>query len=90
MIDESHISRLMKLGKALGTGDGLTLMQIRTKFKASRRTAYRDMTALEQLGINVVRKKKQYTIKMKPVDCRRHIRDTVVAKIDAALARGLR
>ncbi len=90
MIDENHISRLMKVCKALGTGNGLTLMQIRTKFKCSRRTAYRDMTILGDMGIPVARSKQNYTIKVKPADCRKRIYDTCVKKLNTLLDRSMR
>jgi transcriptional antiterminator len=73
MIDGPHLVRLVKLCKLLGSADGMTLQQLRSKLKTSRRTVFRELKWLQQFTIPVRRAHRRYHVRMKLSECRKRI-----------------
>lgn len=75
----------MQLCRILGSG-GATLQQLRSKLKASRRTVFRDLAALGDLGIKVDLTDKGYKIKVNAATCRKMIIDRTTKSLDQLLS----
>lgn len=84
VVDGDHLKRLMQLCRILGSS-GATLQQLRSKLKASRRTVFRDLAALGDLGIKVDLGEKGYKIKTNAATCRKMIIDHQTKALDSLL-----
>lgn len=84
VVDGDHLKRLMQLSRILGS-TGATLQQLRSKLKASRRTVFRDLAALGELGVKVDLTDKGYKIKTNAAACRKLIIDRTTKALDQLL-----
>ena len=73
MFDIARLSRLIKLCGALSGGKGMTLMAISRQFRISRRTVFRDLLALEDIGVRLELVNGAYRLKTSLKDCRKRI-----------------
>ena len=53
VVDGEHVSRLLGMCKALNSPRGLKLNELQKKFRISRRTVFRDLKTLQDIGIAV-------------------------------------
>ncbi len=86
VVDGNHLKRLMQLCRILSTGSGATLPQLRTKLRASRRTVFRDLASLGELGIKVDLGDKGYRIKQSSTVCRKMIADSHTKALNKLLS----
>ena len=84
MSDNPHLVRLIKGCRLMAT-DGLTLQQLRGKLKVSRRTMFRYLSELDEMGIPVELKSKQYRVRTRLAECRRRITDAQVRELNRLL-----
>jgi len=75
VIDGGHLKRLMGLCRVLRTGSGLNCQRLQAKLKMSRRTIFRDLNALEGMGVKIVLGEKGYQIKQSIAACRKMLAD---------------
>ncbi|HWL92888.1 MAG TPA: HTH domain-containing protein [Phycisphaerae bacterium] len=73
LVDGEHLTRLMKLCRSIHQSGGASLQQLQGKLKTSRRTVFRDLSALQQFGIDVNSTSKGYQIKQNPAVCKKQI-----------------
>jgi biotin operon repressor len=71
VVDGSQLQRLMRMCRVLCTGGGLTVRQLQGKLKTSRRTIFRNLNSLEEMGIKVELGEKGYRIPQSPATCKR-------------------
>lgn len=71
MIDGEHLGRLMRMCRTLAAGGGTRLAQLQSRLRMSRRTIFRDLNTLQEMGIKVDLGEKGYRIKLNPAACRR-------------------
>lgn len=90
MMDSPHLMRLMKLCRMLVVGDGMTVRQLRSKLKASRRTVFRDLKMLHQMGMPVQLKNHEYRIKLKLARCRKKLGEAQIRALNKLLDASLR
>lgn len=86
-MDSPHLVRLMKLCRMLGSGEGLSAPQLRMKFKTSRRTVYRDLNMLQEMGVPVHLVKHHYRVKLNIAQCRKKLADAQIRAIHRLLSR---
>lgn len=86
VVDGNHLRRMMQLCRILSSGGGTTLAQLRGKLKASRRTVFRDLAALGDLGIKVDLGDKGYRIKQSSSVCRKMIADSHTKALNRLLS----
>ncbi len=53
VVDGEHVSRLLGMCKALNSPKGLKLNELQKKFRISRRTVFRDLKTLQDIGVSV-------------------------------------
>jgi|CXWL01.1.fsa_nt_gi predicted DNA-binding transcriptional regulator YafY len=90
IIDGDHLARLIKLCRVLATAEGLSLSQIQSKLKASRRTVFRGFGSLQALGIKVELSDGRYRTRQNVVACRKIIADTHTTALVRLLNTSLR
>lgn len=69
MIDGERLRRLMRLCRLLGGGHGLSLVQIQSKLGTSRRTVFRELSALEEVGVTIELVNNSYRVKQSAAVC---------------------
>jgi len=84
-MESPHLSRLMRLCRLLAAADGLTVFQLRSKLRTSRRTVFRDFRTLQQMGINVHLFEHQYRLRLKLADCKRRLADAQIRALNKLL-----
>lgn len=52
-VDGDQLKRLMKTCRMICSGKGATVLQLRRRLGASRRTIFRDLNSLEEMGVDV-------------------------------------
>ena len=83
-MDRPHLVRLVRLCRLISDG-GMTVQQLRLKLKASRRTIFRDLRMLEQMGVRVQLARHQYRLKHRLADCRKKIVDAQIRDLNRLL-----
>lgn len=53
VVDGEHVGRLLGMCKALNSAKGLKLNELQKKFRISRRTVFRDLKTLQDVGVSV-------------------------------------
>ncbi len=71
VIDGGHLKRLMNLCRVLRAGGDLNVPRLQVKLKMSRRTIFRDLNALEGMGVKVELGEKGYRVKQGIGACRK-------------------
>ncbi len=71
VVDGSQLMRLMKLVRAISSKKALTVQQLQKRLGASRRTIFRDLNAIQEMGIHVVLGEKGYTVKESATACKK-------------------
>ncbi len=61
----------MRLCRLIGRGRGLTLLQLQSKLSTSRRTVFRELNALEEVGVTVELDNGSYRVKQGEAACRK-------------------
>lgn len=90
IVDGAHLARLGKLCRMIGVVDGLSLVQIQTRLKASRRTVFRGIASLQALGIEVELRGGRYRTRLTHPVCRRIICSAVRAELEKLMQASLR
>ena len=70
VVDGTHLRRLMQICRSLSSGPGATLSQLQSKMRTSRRTIFRDLSTLGELGMQVDLGPKGYRVKQNAAQCR--------------------
>ncbi len=73
VIDGAQIARLMKLCRTLCRAGGTTQEQLQARLKTSRRTIFRDLAALQQIGIPLESGPNGYVLKQSSSECKRQL-----------------
>ncbi len=71
VIDGSQLKRLMKLVRSISSKKAMTVLQLQKRLNASRRTIFRDLNAVEKMGISVDLGAKGYTVKASAAACKK-------------------
>ncbi len=71
VIDGGHLKRLMGLCRALRTGGDLNVLRLQVKLKMSRRTIFRELNALEGMGVKIELGENGYRVKQGISACRK-------------------
>jgi biotin operon repressor len=66
------------------------VQQLQSKLKTSRRTVFRDLNGLEEIGIKVELRDKGYKVKQSAATCRKLLVDRQVKLLNKTLASWLR
>jgi len=75
VVDGGQLKRLMSLCRLLSAAKGATTRQLQAKLRTSRRTVFRDLNTLAELGIKVDLGDKGYKIKQSPAACKKLLAD---------------
>jgi predicted DNA-binding transcriptional regulator YafY len=75
VVDGTHLRRLMLICRSLSSGPGATLAQLQGKMRTSRRTIFRDLSMLGELGLRVDLGPKGYRVKENAAQCRKVLVD---------------
>ncbi len=75
VMDGAQVARLMKLCRTLGRANGTTLQQLQTRLKMSRRTVFRDLAALQEIGIRLESGLEGYVLNQSSTECKRLLLD---------------
>ena len=84
-VDGSQLKRLHQLCRTLSTGKGASVQQLIKKLKTSRRTIFRDLNALQDIGIDVELAESGYRIKQSAGACKKLISDHYTNALDRIL-----
>lgn len=90
LVDGEHLSRLMRLCRAINQGGGTTLVQLQSKLKTSRRTVFRDLSTLADFGIQVSSTSDGYRIKQNPNACKKALSDHYSSALNQLLKSSLK
>jgi len=71
VIDGERLRRLIRLCRLLGRGRGLSLLQLQSKLGTSRRTVFRELNALEDVGITIELVDSSYRVRQGEAACRK-------------------
>jgi predicted DNA-binding transcriptional regulator YafY len=71
VVDGGQLMRLMKICRTLCASKGATVQQLQSKLKTSRRTIFRDMNSLDEMGIKVELGDKGYRIRQPVAACKK-------------------
>lgn len=85
VVDGDHLKRLLQVCRLLTTGSGMSLKQLRGRLKTSRRTIFRDLTAIEANGISLDRAGGGYRIRETAQSCRRKLAAAQTKALDKLL-----
>jgi len=85
VIDGEHLRRLMKMCRTLSRGGGTTLQQLQIRLKMSRRTIFRDLSALQAMGVKIDLGDKGYRIHQNPASCRKLLADHQLSAVTRLL-----
>lgn len=85
IVDGDHLKRLMKICRAIRSGRGATIQQIRRKVHTSRRTIFRDLNSLDKLGIEVDLGENGYKIRQGEAQCRKLLADSQIKSLNKLL-----
>jgi len=75
VVDGGQLTRLMKICRTLCSGGGATVQQLQSKLKTSRRTIFRDLNTLDDMGIKVELGDKGYKIRQPVAACKKALTD---------------
>ena len=75
VVDGGQLRRLMKICRMLCSGGGATVQQLQAKLKTSRRTVFRDLNSLDDMGIKVELGDKGYRIRQPAAACKKALAD---------------
>ncbi len=70
-VDGDQLKRLMKTCRMICSGKGATVLQLRRRLGASRRTVFRDLNSLEEMGIDVAFSDDGYRIRQSAAQARK-------------------
>ena len=71
VIDGERLRRLIRLCRLLGRGRGLSLAQLQSKLGTSRRTVFRELNTLEEVGITIELIDSSYRVSQNEATCRK-------------------
>jgi predicted DNA-binding transcriptional regulator YafY len=86
IVDGDHLGRLMRLCRSLAQGNGVSLPQLQTRLKTSRRTVFRDFLDLAACGIQVEHGPAGYRVKPTAAQCRRILAESQLKAVEKVLA----
>jgi predicted DNA-binding transcriptional regulator YafY len=78
VVDGGQLKRLMKICRTLCSGGGTTVQQLQAKLKTSRRTIFRDLNSLDDMGIKVELGDKGYRVRQPVAACKKALADRQV------------
>ncbi|MCG8406021.1 MAG: HTH domain-containing protein [Phycisphaerales bacterium] len=84
-VDGSQLRRLVKLCRTLNAGKGVSVQQLIKKLGTSRRTVFRDLNMLQEVGVHVELGSEGYVIKQKIGSCKKLIADYYTKALDRLL-----
>lgn len=84
-VEKAPLKRLMRLCRAVCAGDGATLQELQGKLKVSRRTIFRDLNLLEDMGITVALDAKGYKIRKSVAACRKTLAERQLTTLSRLL-----
>lgn len=90
LVDGDHLARLIKLCRTINSSSGATLQTLQSKLKTSRRTVFRDLSALQDLGIDVSSTSSGYKIKQGAAACKKIINDYYTKALNKLLSTSLK
>jgi biotin operon repressor len=90
VIDGTHLSRLMKICRTLANGAGTSLQQLQTKLRMSRRTIFRDLSTLAEMGVRVDLGNNGYHIRQNAAACRKILGDYQLKAVHKLLGQCLK
>lgn len=73
VIDSAHLKRLVRLCRTIIRSQGLTVLALQTRFRTSRRTVFRDLNSLGDIGIPIELGEKGYRIRQSVSACNKLI-----------------
>ncbi len=85
VIDGDRLRRLMRLCRLLGRGRGLSLVQLQSKLGTSRRTVFRELNALEDVGIKIDLIDSSYRVKQGDAACCKLFREHYTSELSKLL-----
>ncbi|HVP11529.1 MAG TPA: HTH domain-containing protein [Phycisphaerae bacterium] len=85
VVDGGQLRRLMKICRALCSGSGATVQQLQVKLKTSRRTIFRDLNSLDDMGIKVELGDKGYRIRRPAAACKKALADRQMKSLSKML-----
>ncbi len=71
VIEGDHLRRLIKMCRTICSGKGITIRQLQTKLRMSRRTVFRDLNCIERAGVNLDLGERGYTSRQSVAQCRK-------------------
>ena len=75
VVDGGQLIRLMKICRMLCSSKGTSVQQLQAKLKTSRRTIFRDLNCLDEMGIKVDLGDKGYRIRQPAAACKKALGD---------------
>lgn len=90
LVDGVHLSRLMKMCRLIHQSGSVTLPQLQSKLKTSRRTVFRDLSTLSSYGIQVNAGTDGYRIKQNPNACKKSLNDHFTKQMEHLLKSALK
>jgi predicted DNA-binding transcriptional regulator YafY len=86
-VEEAQLKRLFAMCSILNSDKGVSISQLMSKGRASRRTVYRDFLALESYGVKVNSGPKGYRVRQNSAACRRTIADSLRSSLERMIKR---
>ena len=85
VVDGGQLQRLMGMCRTLCTSKGATIQQLQSKLKTSRRTIFRNLNTLEEIGIEVELGEQGYCIKDTAAKCKKLLADSQTKALEKLL-----
>ncbi len=71
VLEGDHLKRLMRMCRAICSGKGLTIRDLQTQLGMSRRTVFRDLNCIEEVGVKFDLGEEGYTISCGVAQCQK-------------------
>lgn len=88
--NEVHLRRLFQIARLLSGGREMSVAQIAKKFRISRRTAFREIHALGEVGIKLTSQDGMHSVAANSATVKKTIDRHVRKQIDAMMKRVLK
>ena len=73
VVDGKHLQRLMRLCRLIDGSRGLTAQKLRGRLRTSRRTVFRDLSTLTEMGIGIEYGDTGYSLSQRGSACKQII-----------------
>ncbi len=85
VVDGGQLKRLMGMCRTLCANKGATIQQLQSKLRTSRRTIFRNLNTLEEIGIEVELGEDGYRIKDNVAKCKKMLAESQTKALDKLL-----